>query len=142
MVSRRSSITARLSKLDKKIDALTSETGSKPILIDFDTALEMLDLAYENLVFEDEADDDRKAHMAALRHLSEYFLNKAAQGKVWLLAARDRNVKRYRESGRLSDAPDTKQQANAAKDGIPLLILMRQNGAQVDGWRDLPFGGL
>jgi hypothetical protein len=128
-----------LSKLDKKIDALTSATGSGPILIEVDAALELLDLAYENLVFEDEADDERKAHMAALRHLSDHSLNKSAQGKVWLLAARDRNVKRYRESGRLSDAPDTKQQANAAKDGIPLLILMRQNGAQVDNWRDLPF---
>jgi hypothetical protein len=128
-----------LSKLDKKIEVLTASTGDKPVLVSVEEATELLELAYANIVFEDEADDERKGHIAALALLSQHSQNKPAQGKVWLLTAKDRNVKRFRASGRLSDAPDTKQQADAAKDGIPVLVLMRQNGDQTDGWRDLPF---
>jgi hypothetical protein len=128
-----------LAEMDKKIDVLTTHAPEKPVLISVDEAVELLELAYSNLEFDDEADDERKAHVAALTHLSLTAVNKKFQGKVWLLPARNRSVKRYRQSGRLSDAPDTKQQADAARDGIPVLVLLRQKGAEAEGWRDLPF---
>jgi len=51
-------------------------------------------------------------------------------------------VKRYRDEGRFSNAPDTKQQSDLARgkaEDIPVLMLLRQNGKEADGWRDLPF---
>src|SRR5439155_6924229 len=64
------------------------------------------------------------------------------KGKVWLLTAKDRNVTRYRETGRFSNAPDTKQQKDSARvkaDDLPVLALLRQNGEEIKGWRGLPF---
>jgi len=132
----KSSGAANLAKLDTKIAALTAGHGDQPVLIQIEEAVELLDLAYANLVFDDPTDDEHKAHIAALRHLAQ---QSTTPGQVKLLAVKGRNVKRFRESGRLSDAPDTKQQAAEATDDVPLLILLRQNGAQTDGWRDLPF---
>jgi len=87
-------------------------------------------------------DDDRKAHIAALEHLSRTCKDPALKGKVWLLTATDRNVARYREEGRFSNAPDTKQQKDLARtkaQDIPVLMLLRQNGDEAKGWRGLPF---
>ena len=56
--------------------------------------------------------------------------------------ARGRELKRIRQDGRFSDHPDTKQQADIADQhaqNIPVLLMMRQNGAESAGWRDLPF---
>ena len=89
--------------------------------------MELLELAYANLEFEEPSDDSRKAHLAALEHLSRTSKNPELQNKVWLLTATDRNLTRYRPKGRFSDNPDTKQQADilAPKvNDIPALMLV------------------
>jgi hypothetical protein len=80
--------------------------------------------------------------MVALQHLSQICKKSGLKGKVWLLAAKDRNVRRYREEGRFSNAPDTKQQKDSARtraQDVPVLMLLRQNGEESHGWRGLPF---
>jgi hypothetical protein len=112
------------------------------VLIDVEDALKLLELAYVNLEFDDSMDDDRKAHVAALEHLSRSSRKPQYKGKVLLLVANDRNVARYREEGRFSNAPDTKQQkdlARAKAQNVPVLMLLRQNGDEAKGWRGLPF---
>jgi hypothetical protein len=134
--------TKSLAALDKKVERWAGAEGRDPVLIPLGEAVEMLDLAYANLTFDDGDDSEHKAHMAALGHLSRTSTDHAFKGKVWLLVARDRNVARYREEGRFSNAPDTKQQADLAQakaDTIPVLALFRQNGKEEKGWRDLPF---
>ena len=131
----------RLATLDGIIDRI-GDAGKIPLLVPVETALDLLDLAYGNLEFDEDGSNEQKAHIAALEHLSRTSSNEAMRGKVWLLTAKDRNVKRYREEGRFSNAPDTKQQADAAQakaEDVPVLMLLRQNGREVDGWRDLPF---
>jgi hypothetical protein len=62
--------------------------------------------------------------------------------EMWLLVAKDRDVARYREEGRFSNAPDTKQQKDLARtkaDDVPVLMLLRQKGDEARGWRGLPF---
>lgn len=131
----------KLKDLDDKIaNAIGSATG--PVLVDVADALEVLGMAYDNIEFDDSTDDDRKAHLAALEHLSRTTKNLKLRGKVWLLIAKDRNVARYREEGRFSNAPDTKQQKDLARtraQDIPVLMLLRQNGDEEKGWRGLPF---
>jgi hypothetical protein len=59
-----------------------------------------------------------------------------------MLTAVDREVARYREGGRFSDALDTKRLADEANEraiDIPVLLLLRQNGKEEKGWRGLPF---
>jgi len=130
-----------LTMLDAMIEKLVG--GAKePVLITAEDAVKVLELAYANLEFDDATDDDRGAHIAALEHLARTCKKTNLRGKVWLLIARDRDVARYREEGRFSNAPDTKQQKdlgrNKAED-IPVLMLLRQNGSEAKGWRGFPF---
>jgi hypothetical protein len=130
-----------LKALDELVDAKVGG-DDEPVLIDVAEAVELLKLAYANLEFDDAGDDDREAHIAALDHLSRTTKKTELKGKVWLLVARDRNVARYREEGRFSNAPDTKQQKDLAREkaeDIPVLMLLRQNGDEDRGWRGLPF---
>ncbi|GMU82464.1 MAG: hypothetical protein AMXMBFR47_23350 [Planctomycetota bacterium] len=127
------------------LDAAVEELGAvpeRPMLIEVKKAVELLRLAYQNLEFDDDTDDDREAHLAMLEHLSLMCPSAERRGRAWLLIAKDRNVARYREEGRFSNAPDTKQQKDLARDkadDIPVLMLLRQNGEQAKGWRGLPF---
>jgi len=130
-----------LNELDKHVLEL-EDKDCELTEISIEQAGNLLGLAYSNLEFERPEDDDRKAHLAALEHLSQTSVDITKRGKVLLLVARDRNVARYREEGRFSNAPDTKQQADLARDNaidIPVLMLLRQNGGVDKGWRDLPF---
>ena len=130
-----------LADLDNKLDAIPGSDES-PTLIDIEQAVELLEMAYANLEFDDVTDDDRKAHIVALEHLSHACKKPDLKGKVWLLTAKGRDVRRYREEGRFSNAPDTKQQkdlAYASARDIPVLMLLRQNGDDAKGWRGLPF---
>ena len=133
---------ASLAELDHRITALLSADIATPVLITAEQAVGLLELAYGNLVFEKELDDERRAHAAALEHLSLTSENAQMRGKVWLLGARDRRVARYREQGRFSNAPDTKQQADEAQakaTDVPVLMMLRQEGSESQGWRGLPF---
>ena len=107
-------------------------------------ALEMLDLTYDNLVFDDEDDGlaSRKALMAALEWLVRADGQPDRDRRVWMIVAEDRAVKRLREEGRFSNSPDTKQQRDLAEsvgEAVPVLSLLRQRGTVDDGWRGLPF---
>jgi len=130
-----------LATLDAQIEKLVG-SATEPVLVDVADAVALLELAYSNLEFDDATDDDRVAHIAALGHLARTCKKTEAKGKVWLLVAKERDVARYREEGRFSNAPDTKQQkdfASANADDIPVLMLLRQNGDEARGWRGLPF---
>jgi len=129
-----------LEALDKRVDELV-RSAEEPVLIDVAEGVELLKLAYANLEFDDSTDDDRKAHIAALEHLSCASKRSELKGKVWLMVETDRDMRRYREEGRFSNAPDTKQQglARSKAEDIPTLMLLRQNGKEDQGWRGLPF---
>jgi hypothetical protein len=131
----------KLQTLDE-ISGQLGKSDEEPILVPVERAMDLLELAYANLEFEEVGDDSRKAHLAALEHLSRTSKNVELQNKVWLLIATGRNIARYRTEGRFSDKPDTKQQADIlapkVKD-IPALMLLRQNGEEAKGWRGLAF---
>jgi len=130
-----------LAALDAEVAKLVG-SSEDPVRIDVDKAIKLVELAYQNLEFDDSTEDDRQAHIVALEHLSRICRRPDLRGKVWLLAAKDRNVARYREEGRFSNAPDTKQQKDSARtraEDIPVLMLLRQNGEEAKGWRGLPF---
>jgi Z1 domain len=133
---------ANLKKLDDAIRQILGGTLDGTAKIEVDTAVKLLEFAYSNLEFEHEGDDERKALIAALEHLSKTASEPSARGRVFLMAASNRDVARFREGGRPSNAPDTKQQADFAEQNaqeMPALMLLRQNGTEKQGWRGLPF---
>jgi len=113
-----------------------------PVQIEVNEAVKLLELCYQLMEFEDPEDEQAKAQIAILEHFSKQSEIDNERGKVWLITAIDREIKRYRDEGRFSDAPDTKQQADDARKlatNIPVLMLLRQNGKEEDDWRGLPF---
>jgi hypothetical protein len=133
--------TKNMAALDAQIEKLVG-SAKEPVLIDVPDAVALLELAYANLEFDDATDDDRDAHTAALEHLARTCKKTEVKGKVWLLTGKDRDVARYREEGRFSNAPDSTQQKDLARKNaadIPVLMLLRQNGDEAKGWRGLPF---
>lgn len=130
-----------LEALDKQVKNLVG-SSQEPVLIDVAEGVQLLKLAYANLEFDNSSEGDHEAHIAALEHLARTCKKEQLKGKIWLLIAKDRNVARYREEGRFSNAPDTKQQKDLARtkaEDIPVLMLLRQNGDEAKGWRGLPF---
>jgi hypothetical protein len=81
-------------------------------------------------------------HPGALAHLAGIARDPNQKDHVHVLAWRHRTLARERSTGRLNDSPDSRQQtdaAHAATTDAPALILLRNNGAEKDGWRDLAF---
>ncbi len=81
-----------------------------------------------------------------LEAVIDYFVRITARGehqnKIWLAGFTNRSLTRRRESGRFSNAPDTKQQRDLAEQvarDIPILLLFRQEGRADQGWTDHPF---
>ena len=132
-----------LEDLDATISALNIADNT-PTLVDLATATSLLRQAQALFKYDDDHDDDREADLAVLQHLSTATPNEMVRGKVWLLLAGQsdpRNVTRERENGRLTDAPDTKQQrdASASTTDVPTLMLLKQRGEKEAGWSGLAF---
>jgi hypothetical protein len=131
-----------LAKLDELVDSICGHTDGIPQLVPVEKVVEVLRLCYELLDPETYESDDLTAQVAALEHLARIAKSASEKDHVHVLAWRGRTLARERGSGRLNDSPDTKQQTDAAHavaTDAPALILLRNNGAETDGWRDLPF---
>lgn len=138
----RSSGMRLLKDLDARINALCEGSIGTPVQIDVKDAIATLKLCYELLEFDDPNDEQANSQIAVLEHFSQRAEPPEDRGKVWLITAENRDVARYREEGRFSNAPDTKQQADEASaraTSIPALMLLRQNGREDQQWRGLPF---
>jgi len=131
-----------LEALDVAVEGACQGAYGKAILVPLVVAVELLAATYENLEFEIEDENDKRANLAILEHLSKRSVNPHERGQVWLVAQKGRRLKRFKGDGRFENSPDTQQQAAIADqhaENIPVLLMLRQNGEEADGWRDLPF---
>jgi hypothetical protein len=133
-----------LEELDEKIAQCLPEINPEnPFLIDVHVAMWIIDDIYKMLLFEEGNDWDIKAFKASMEYLSKNTQNAKLNGKIWCLVRRGRNIARFKKERGFSDAPDAGETdlavaRNIAKD-IPVLMLLRQNGLEEQGWRDSPF---
>ena len=78
------------------------------------------------------------AQMALLKHCC-----KASGGKVWVARRTNRNASRTKQNGAFTNAPDNGTSdlvpARAKAIDKPVVMLIRQDGRQFNGWRDTPF---
>lgn len=115
-----------------------------PFFITLDAAERIIDEIYQTLEFEQGYEWDIGAFKAGLEYLSKNTSHEDYKGKVWCLVRMDRNLSRIKkEDGSFSNAPDTpKDESTVAKEvaiNSPMLLLIRQNGKEEQGWRDSPF---
>ena len=67
------------------------------------------------------------------------------QGKVWVVIRTDSNISRQKSDGRFADdvgsgtGETALVVARKIADDIPVLILVRQNGKEDQGWKGSPF---
>lgn len=129
-------------KLNKALTALVGrEAMDKPMLIDVEQAIGLLDMVEPAFEFDEGYSFDWEAARSSLTYLAG--LNKSGHtNKVWLMTYTDRNVSRL--AGETSHAeyiePDsTRTEGKVRKEFAldnPILILIRQNGnEEPQGWR-------
>jgi hypothetical protein len=137
-------ISDKIKVIDKTIDSwFNGKNKELPMLVDLNEVTKVMDLIEEVLIFDDSAYQwDYKAFKASIEHLSLNSLDEN-RGKVWILIRENRNLKRIKEDGRYSDAPDTpKTEGKIAKEtaiNLPIVMLFKQNGKEEDGWRGSQF---
>ena len=71
-----------LDELDAAVKVVFSGSLEGSGVVPLETAVKMLELAYENLTFEDEDEDERRAHVAVLEHLSKRTEDANSRGNV------------------------------------------------------------
>ena len=133
-----------LEELDKKIAECEPEVDpEKPFLMDIHVATWIVDDIYKMFIFEEGYEWDIQAFKASMEYLSKNGQNRENAGKIWCLVRRDRNASRYRlQAHRFEDRPDSEKDLTDAKmiaKDIPVLMLLRQNGLEEQGWRGSPF---
>lgn len=140
----RSNIGNIIEQVDKIVSSwFVKMDESKPTLVSLNDCMQVIDLISNTLELDESYSFNWKTFKASLEHLSLCSRNASETGKVWVLIRKGRNAKRIRESGRPENAPDTPQREGVIVKEVsvdtPSLMLLRQNGAKEDGWRDVAF---
>jgi hypothetical protein len=136
-------------QIDAILDqAVAGQDPSEPFEVSLAFALDLLRRIAPTLIMEAELgyEFDWQAARAALEYMSGRATNSNNRGKVWCLVRRDRNLSRFQPAlgpPYFSDAPDTAQREGAIARrvaiDIPLLIMIRQNGTEDQGWKGTAF---
>lgn len=144
----------RLLPITQFIDDLLKQAGSfpadgetpGPYEATLDLAVNLIDRLGPTFVDFAPGYEDRwytEEYKAILRHLSLNSENLAQRGKVFILVRTGRNLEREPQPAVFADNPDTSQRegalARAAATNIPVLMMIRQNGTEAQGWRGCPF---
>ncbi|RAZ42107.1 hypothetical protein DP176_05910 [Polynucleobacter paneuropaeus] len=136
-----------VASIDNLVDDLGSTDG-EPFLIDSDIAINILRKVQKTLKCEVEEgyQFDWDAAASIVGYLSGLSRNPEEQGKVWCLVRTNRNLSRTKSNGAhtlYSDSPDTARTESAVAKSVainnPMLMLIKQNGLEENGWRGSPF---
>lgn len=126
-------------------DLADGQDPQKPFLIPWTSAKSIINKIEQTLISEKGWEWDVPAFLGCMQHLSKTCANSERQGKVWCIIRKNRNVSRLVKKGhaKFSDAPDTAQDegkvARAVATDLPVLLLLKQNGAEALDWRGAPF---
>lgn len=136
-------------EIDRILDrAITGGTFEEPFEISLSIAQGLLRKIEPTMLMETDLgyEFDWEACRAALEYLSLDVPPNNSRGKVWCLVRKDRNLQRFQPAlgpPYFSDAPDTAQREGAIARrvavNIPMLMMIRQNGLEEQGWKGTPF---
>lgn len=136
-------------EIDATLDKATiGHDQIEPFQISLWLALDLLKKIEPTLIMEKDLgyDFDWDAARAALEYMSGWATSERNREQVWCLIRKDRNLNRFQPAlgpPYFSDAPDTAQREGAVARAVaienPMLMLIRQNGLEEQGWRGTPF---
>lgn len=143
----KSSISKTVSEIDNIVKSTRGFVANKFFDMDVATAIDIIRKIRSTYIYEDTKvcnynlglDWDENEMLAAI----EYSLKGKPKQKVLIHYAEGREMSRIRENGKYIDAPDdghndTQPSREKAVD-YPVLMLLRQEGKEEDGWRGTPF---
>ncbi len=140
--------------IDSRLESLVGSLpapGADPTVTDIALAdaldlLERMSPAFVNFAPGKEDTWDLKEYQAILRHLSENTGNRTNRGRVLVTLRTGRNVSRkttaigaHAEYNEPTTTRTDGVPARAAAIDLPVLLLIRQEGAVAQGWSDAPF---
>jgi hypothetical protein len=146
-------VRTRVQPVVKQIDtildqAVEGQEPTDPFQVSLAFALDLLRRIDPTLIMETDLgyEFDWQAARAALEYMSGRATDPNNRGKLWCLVRKDRNLSRFQPAlgpPYFSDAPDTAQREGAIARrvaiDIPMLIMIRQNGTEEQGWKGVPF---
>lgn len=134
----------KIEKIITEIESLIpagSLNSNKPQLTNVQVVHDILNLIEKTLQI-DPKEWDWDAFHATIDYFSKVRPNGGHPDQIWIMGYTDRSIARVRETGRFSNAPDTKQQRDIAERYAtqnPMLLLFRQEGEKEQGWAGYPF---
>jgi hypothetical protein len=137
----RTTIEKTVDRIDRLIPTVAKDTNT-PVKVTTDEVIALVELI-EATLEEYEVDPfDWKAMRGAIEYYSRIAAPERDRGKCWLLAPTGRRLSRLRAGGRFSNAPFSPEEAalvGSVGGLLPVLMLIRQEGAAIHGWRDAAF---
>ncbi len=141
-------IGATIEALDETLEEHCGFNADDPTMVSLDFALEILERIQPTLYFEDDnaTKFDWEGARAALCHLAVQHSDSSQRNQVLLWAANNRNSSRLASESSHAfyiETPDSEKTegriARLHAVDYPILYLLRQNGAEQEGWRGTPF---
>lgn len=130
-----------VAKIDKLIMGTEGFKADDYFLMDYETAVKIINLANETFKYGEEYENlDYRWDPNEMLSILDY-LTYDTDGLIWCLQRTGRDVSRKRDNGKFIDAPDdgrTDRPGELAKDR-PVLMLFKENGRQAQGWQNAPF---
>lgn len=127
--------------IDNVIVGITDgESMKEPVLVEIEKAIELLNMTEGAFEFADGYKFDWEAARSSLVYLAG-LAKTGKSGKVWLMAYTDRNVGRLAAESSHAEyiEPDSARTEGLVRKAFaidhPILILIRQNGEEEQGWR-------
>jgi hypothetical protein len=130
--------------LDEEILNFKKE-GSEYFIIPIEQALSIMDKIDKTFIFEEDGyKREIKSHKAGLEYLSKNSLNDDMKGKCYCLIRENRDISRIKPKENIfSYTPDNpefdQKQAKELAVDIPVILFIRENGKEEDGWRGSSF---
>ncbi|MBP5456325.1 MAG: hypothetical protein J6Y37_07475 [Paludibacteraceae bacterium] len=143
----KSSISKTINEIDTLIKSTKGFVANDFFAMDVAKAVEIIRKIRSTYIYEDtkicnynkDLVWDENEMLAAI----EYSLKGKAENKVMIHYAENREMSRIRENGKYIDSPDDGRTDTApsrlAAEDYPVLMLLRQNGREENGWRGTPF---
>jgi hypothetical protein len=147
----KSYISRTIEKLDLELNVVSKSNSESPFLIPINQAIEYIDLIASTFEFSDREhyknenwEWNVKGFKESLSYASGFCDDADLKEKVYVLLRKGRNQSRMKDNNlAFNDAPyDGKTDVPTARQfakKIPVLMLLRQEGRQEDGWLGTPF---
>lgn len=145
----RTHIQTTITEIDRILNEFSNGNFEQPFLLDVEKVFELIDLINSTFEFEERYENiglewDYLTFKAILRRLQANISNQDLKGKIYCYVQTNRNLSRKKNNGlTFSDAPDDgntdRRIARNVSNETACLILLKQNGLKVNGWRDAEF---